>query len=787
MNPNSTNNVNYYANNRNGNSYSYLYNTNNVNTLGNGSCKTNSSFPNYQDSINNIYSKSQVSFDSGLLAYNMNNQSNLINPQRINMNMNNNINLINQNAITNLESDFNKMTIEGRSNINNDTYCNDYRISQPHKIINNNLVNQHPSYNAHNNSYFITTSNINTNTNDFNNTIDNSQYLTYFNNNYTNNINGNSLQINQYNNNNLNINPNQATPYLIIPAYSLNTNTNSLNDYNSSNTSHIKSNNNQQIYAQQNNNINPDIRINNTINNLDYMYRAASQQHIQTPVMTNNIGIIDNTLPISSLTPLIYNNIPQDNSCISNIKVNTFNNTNIDNNININTMNSNINRASCSHYNQDTVFNLKTSSKPSLLNINENKYLYSNVNIKANNNIKNNINIEYNINNINSDEDSYIEQDKLQNNNHRVKKVYLRNDFESNEDNNNTDIYSFINYYNKNNSITTDKNSSQVNQLNLVNQNQSNNHQNKKLFTNINPAYLVDFCCTKKGSKLVQEELEKKQYSEEDLDNMLNKLYPHIKTLIYNQFGNFLIQILLNVLNDKQITKIFKSVKTNLIEYCLHTNGNHTIQILIENIKNNTTRIELFACLKPEFKELCSSKFGVYVLQKIMELYSPTIYWKLITYIVENTRDLIIDENGLLLCKKFIYLFNPNKKNNKKNNSNKNTNSTEYITKNNISNSNIDTSDSKANDYFDDCYNIKFENTRQKFLFSVVKNIESIMTSEISQNAMLFLLKCWGVDYCITILKEIQRKSQFIISSSNSITILTKILSIASRVSKVYI
>lgn len=280
---------------------------------------------------------------------------------------------------------------------------------------------------------------------------------------------------------------------------------------------------------------------------------------------------------------------------------------------------------------------------------------------------------------------------------------------------------------------------------------------NPKLFLTTDLQSLVEFTCTKKGSKMVQKVLE--IYSTEEIDALYNKLLPSIGKLIYNQFGNYLVQNLLSYMNKQQVDLLIEAIKDKFISYSNHKFGNHSIQLLLTTFRDKfTEQKKIMSIIKSSYSEMAFNEYGVYVLQRLMEVFNPSICLELIAFVIKNTQALIKHDNGVCLTKKFIYLFNPN--------------------------GNINSISRKKNkESKDESVNNKIDYYREKLVGKIRKDLVAIIRNKVGQNAFTFLLSSWGIDICYSLVEDLEVTTEHIIGYSNSTFVLKRVLSLMNEVS----
>lgn len=110
-----------------------------------------------------------------------------------------------------------------------------------------------------------------------------------------------------------------------------------------------------------------------------------------------------------------------------------------------------------------------------------------------------------------------------------------------------------------------------------------------------------------------------------DLQIIFEEVIDHIVELMMEQFGNYLVQKLLNVCTEEQRIQILLMVTEEpgqLVRVCLNTYGTRVVQKLIETLKTRQQISLVKAALKPGFLDLIKDLNGNHVLQRCLQCLS---------------------------------------------------------------------------------------------------------------------------------------------------------------------
>ncbi len=124
---------------------------------------------------------------------------------------------------------------------------------------------------------------------------------------------------------------------------------------------------------------------------------------------------------------------------------------------------------------------------------------------------------------------------------------------------------------------------------------------------------------------------------------MLKKIYIHINELILDQYGNYVIQYILeNNRNNCELNEIYQALKGHIYEYSFHKFASNVIEkaLTYGDKKQKNEIINEIMLLEEKEKNIIISlvqdKFGNYVIQKIMEYSEPIIQKKIVKKILKN-------------------------------------------------------------------------------------------------------------------------------------------------------
>ncbi|KAL5992382.1 hypothetical protein ACLOJK_013299 [Asimina triloba] len=125
------------------------------------------------------------------------------------------------------------------------------------------------------------------------------------------------------------------------------------------------------------------------------------------------------------------------------------------------------------------------------------------------------------------------------------------------------------------------------------------------------------------GCRFLQQKFD--EGNPQDVQIIFNEIVDYVVELMMNSFGNYLIQKLLDVCNERQRMQILIVVtrkRGELVRISLNTHGTRAVQKLIETLKNQEQISLVTAALEPGFLALIKDLNGNHVLQRCLQCFS---------------------------------------------------------------------------------------------------------------------------------------------------------------------
>uniref|UniRef100_A0A7N0TPK0 PUM-HD domain-containing protein n=1 Tax=Kalanchoe fedtschenkoi TaxID=63787 RepID=A0A7N0TPK0_KALFE len=156
------------------------------------------------------------------------------------------------------------------------------------------------------------------------------------------------------------------------------------------------------------------------------------------------------------------------------------------------------------------------------------------------------------------------------------------------------------------------------------------------------------------GCKLLQVKFG--DIKEEEVEMILEEVIDKVAGLMMDQFGNYLVQKLIEVCSEEQRTRIVHSVTKNpyqLISVSLNLHGTRAVQRLLENLNNEHQISMVISALSPGVVTLIKDGNGYHVIQHCLKHFPDEHNRFLVHEIARNCYEIATDKSGccvLQLC-----------------------------------------------------------------------------------------------------------------------------------------
>ena len=225
-----------------------------------------------------------------------------------------------------------------------------------------------------------------------------------------------------------------------------------------------------------------------------------------------------------------------------------------------------------------------------------------------------------------------------------------KNTFSSNNTNKSNNIISHTaNFINSNNS-------NNFNSKKTINSNKhiitSTIFEIEKLEKSIFPMDLGTYICTYKGCKEIQKIV--KKYIPELSFIIIERIQPKLKEVMLDQYANYFFQKLIENVNSKFRTNIYKLIKNNFKEISEDLCGTHSLQALVVNT-NDTEEIAIISeIIIANHKYLCYDPNSAHIIQRVFSSIDESKRANLNESILEDLNSLVLNTHGVCIAKKFL-------------------------------------------------------------------------------------------------------------------------------------
>ena len=287
------------------------------------------------------------------------------------------------------------------------------------------------------------------------------------------------------------------------------------------------------------------------------------------------------------------------------------------------------------------------------------KYYYQQINNQKNDKFQNpyfksinNINKNNGNNNINSNENNKVET--IQNNNNNINN--------NNNLNGNNKIYNDIQTNNISNNIYNQNIFNNINK-NKINNIDGNNY-NKINFKNKNFFELSDEEILNSATQIINDQLgcrfmQEKIKSNHNFANELlfPKIKYHLKEISNDCFGNYFLQVLIDILSFDNINKFFDMTQKDFTDICISPHGTRVIQKIIDKIAATPILMNRFIynLNSKDLGIIFKSPYGNHMIQKFLVTNHTSEYSNFIFYyIYKNFLDIADSKHGVCVIQKCV-------------------------------------------------------------------------------------------------------------------------------------
>ena len=172
-------------------------------------------------------------------------------------------------------------------------------------------------------------------------------------------------------------------------------------------------------------------------------------------------------------------------------------------------------------------------------------------------------------------------------------------------------------------------------------------------YINTLPMPLVNYLCTSKGILEIQKKLPKSNYNYKLLI-ILHLKKDGLYKIMKNTYGNYFFQQIIKDSEEPIISLILSYISDCIVNISKDPSGTFSLQGLLDEISSMEQEELILNSIKNHEMEMAYDKNATHVLQKLVLLF-PDIHRKdLNEIILNNIKNLCINQNGICLVKTFI-------------------------------------------------------------------------------------------------------------------------------------
>ena len=229
---------------------------------------------------------------------------------------------------------------------------------------------------------------------------------------------------------------------------------------------------------------------------------------------------------------------------------------------------------------------------------------------------------------------------------------YQNFQFENNNNNNNNTIPYVRSMDDMQGNLYINNNNNNFNFFNNNNNGFDFKDNQFKDFLNYNKKNLSSIIMSYSGSHFLQKKII--HISSEEIDLLLEIIYPNLEIIMCNSYGNYFLQKIIKKSNKEQRLKIIKGIQNNFISISKHCSGNHCIQTLIDSINSNEEETIIKNIIINYLMDLSLGSNSNHVIQKLINKISEKKRDYLFNFILHNFFILSLNLNGAAIAKRFI-------------------------------------------------------------------------------------------------------------------------------------
>ena len=167
--------------------------------------------------------------------------------------------------------------------------------------------------------------------------------------------------------------------------------------------------------------------------------------------------------------------------------------------------------------------------------------------------------------------------------------------------------------------------------------------------------YAIPLIKDQSGCRFLQEKIKSNQYFANE--NLFPTIKNNIKELACDPFGNYFLQVLIEVLTYDNINILLDLIQTDFTYICICPHGTRVIQKIIEKIFTNEELMKKFISNlnSKDLGTIFKSPYGNHIIQKFLSTIHNPEYTKFIyNYTLDNFMEIAATKHGVCVIQKCV-------------------------------------------------------------------------------------------------------------------------------------
>ncbi|GAA0150498.1 RNA metabolism protein [Lithospermum erythrorhizon] len=157
------------------------------------------------------------------------------------------------------------------------------------------------------------------------------------------------------------------------------------------------------------------------------------------------------------------------------------------------------------------------------------------------------------------------------------------------------------------------------------------------------------------GCRFLQKRVEEKK--SEEIEMIFREVRVHVRELMVDQFGNFVMQKLFEVCNVQQMNQLLVILVSDLhqlLAICIDSHGTRTMQKFLEYLTTDQQRTCLASTLQHITLDLCKNTNGHHVIRHCLKLFNIREIKQILDVVVLHCIDIATDKSGCCVLQQCV-------------------------------------------------------------------------------------------------------------------------------------